>query len=208
MSGLRFLLPVCLAAIACSTSNGVTSNEYFPLELGNAWVYEIALAGQPPEYVLQTLVSGVLDETGGQVFVVSEVDGSLEPGDRRDQPATYQLRDGGIFCLESEAYLLPSSVANGQTWPAGSSEEKGSSRIVSTNASVKALGQRFEGCLIVERNEPQEDRRIEFTFAPGVGLVRSRFFRLSGADAASPYREETLVEFGRITPPRFLRPVQ
>lgn len=200
MSRLKILLIVCVVLSACTHIRAMTSHRYFPLKQGNAWVYDIKLDGKPSGHILQVLVSDVVNEPSGQVFVVSEIDESLEPHNRHDQPTTYQSRNTGIFCQESGAYVLPSSLANCQTWQAGPLNTAGMNRVISVDASLEAAGQYFEGCLVVERKEPQFNRRIEFTFASEVGLLRSRFFKLSDSGVTLPYREEILIEFGHLTP--------
>jgi len=205
---LNTLLIACMVLISCS-HKGKNVSKYFPLKLGSVWVYNLAFDGKPSGHVLQVLVSAVTDKLGEKVYIVSHHDGALKPEERIDQPAEYQLRKNGVLCEIGGGCILLSSLTIGQTWPGSSSKyDYEINRVISLNATIEVEGKRFEDCLIIEREVPPWDRRIEFVYAPNVGLIRSRFFKLSDPSAKVPVREEMLVEFGNNIPPRFLRPLK
>jgi len=204
---LKTLLILCMILISC-TPVGKDVIKYFPLKLGNAWVYNLAFDGQPSEHVLQVLVSDVTNKLEGSVYTVSEYDEALKPEERIDEPTTYELRKEGILCEINGGCIPLFSLTLDQTWPDGPSKYAGINRVVSLNSSIEVEGKLFEDCLIIEREVPQWNRRIEFVYAPNIGRVRSRFFKLSDPAAKAPVREETLVEFGNNIPDRFLRPLK
>jgi len=203
----KTLLILCIILISCAPV-GKDVYKYFPLKLGNAWVYNLAFDGQPSGYVLQVLVSDVTNKPEVRVYTVSEYDEALKPEERIDEPTTYELRKEGMLCEINGGCIPISSLTLGKTWPDGPSKDAGINRVVSLNSSIEVEGKRFEDCLIIEREVPQWNRRIEFVYAPNVGRIRSRFFKLSDTSARTPVREETLVEFGNNIPDRFLRPLK
>lgn len=200
---MRWFVVGLAGVLSCAPST-TPAVDFFPLEVGAFWVYDVALNGQAPVAERQVLVSDAMGDGARREYVVSELDESLAPEDRTDHPTTYQRGAEGVRCLECESLHVPSSPVEGQTWPA-STPEGGRSRVVATGASFAKGPLQFSHCLVIERVEPVRKRRIEFTFAPGVGLVRTRFFA-EATDSSTALREEVLSEYGKILPARFPRP--
>lgn len=216
----RLLVSALLIVAACGcSSTGVVARgaqdssssvvDYYPLDVGAAWVYEVHIEGKDEPASMQVLVSGSLGVKNSerQSYLLSVLDESLPPENRIDEPVSYEVRSTeGIYCLKCGGFLLKGPIAIGNEWPAGQEETTARYRITSTDATVHVGGRNIHECLAIELIDLIQGRRIEFFYAPNVGPVLVRYFHF-GKDTqqTSPYRVENFVEFGRTTPPRFLR---
>ena len=202
------LLVVLLTLLGCAQSKIHQAENFVPLGLGNVWVYKVIIDGKPVDGYMQLLVSDVNEaDTDAPSYVVSIRDDSIPAEHRADEPQFYNVLPGdGIYCEICEAFLLKSPLRKGESWPAGGGHKDSVSRVIEVNAIVKVGDRNYPGSVIVERTEPALDRRIVFDYAPSVGMVSSHFYKLSTGAKASAYREELLLEHGRLSPPRYLMP--
>ena len=216
----RFLVSAVLviASCGCSSMGGgprASQNsfssvvDYYPLGVGAAWVYQVHIEGKDEPANMQVLVSGLSGDKNSerQIYLLSILDESLPPESRIDEPVSYEVRNTeGIYCLKCGGFLLKGPIAIGNEWPAGQEKTSARYRITSTDATVDVDGKNIHECLAIELIDLIQGRRIEFFYAPNVGPVLVRYFRFgNGTQQITPYRVEKFVEFGRMTPPRFLR---
>ncbi len=159
MKTLTKLLPFLLvAALGCShaekrASSGATAGDYYPLAIGNRWLYQ-ATGGGP-----QRSVEIVEEEEG---FFIDNAKGRLKVD-------AEGLRDG-------DRYLLKNPIAPGTRWSAilsPSSIER--YEIVEVARSITTPAGHFDSCVVVKsvnRVEKELQMELEWIYAPGVGIVR------------------------------------
>ena len=134
---------------------------YYPLAVGNTWLYKGALLNQPVQNrVTITRVDGAVyaDDKGGQLLVDDE-----------------GLRD-------RKRYLLKGPIKKGVTWMSVASIASVERfEIVEAGRLVKVGAGSFDGCVIVRgknKIDAHKDFVTEWTYAPGVGIVRIETFLL------------------------------
>lgn len=186
------LVPLSLAlaaSLACAHAPGAPAAaaprapaDFFPLAVGNTWVYaDESPAAAAPERAPRTV--RILERTADGYF--------------RDD-ARGELRvDGG--CLHDRVRrLLCGPVAVGTAWSSVvsvSSTER--YEIASVDEQVETPAGRFAGCVKVRahnRAGPDTDHVLEITYAPGVGPVRIETFVVA-AGAVSPQVRAVLQSF-------------
>jgi hypothetical protein len=164
MKRLIVLLPVVLAA--CVTTSGTTTPapaktlpnaaEFYPLELGTVWTYEVKLLGESRNIEVTTLKKtseGFVEDSTGAQFLTD----------------SYGVRD-------QKRYLLRNPIETGTKWTnvvSVSSVEN--YEIIATSQPCDAPAGAWDGCVVVEsRNRVEEGTVLvnEMTFAPRVGIVR------------------------------------
>jgi hypothetical protein len=170
---LRILLPlVALVALvgACARAPATAPRQpapgdYFPLAVGNEWVYRDESPALPPERRGSTRAVRILERTSDGYFRDSE---------------RGELRVGAD-CLQDRARrLLCGPIAPGTSWTSivsVSSTER--YEIAAVDESVVTPAGRFERCVRVRarnRASPSTDHVLEITYAPGVGPVRLETF--------------------------------
>jgi hypothetical protein len=152
---------VLLAACAKRVDSGAesapvgTPAEFYPLAVGNRWVYEANFLGQQRESTveIQGQTQGFFrDSMGGQLTVDA-----------------FGVRD-------DKRYLLREPLAPGRTWTnvvSVSSVEHYT--ILDAGLNCEAPAGKFESCVRVEVKNRVDDKTTlvnQMTFAKGVGLVR------------------------------------
>ncbi len=164
---LRTLLPLTALAAACARApvapppSAKAPSDFFPLAVGNEWVYRDESPALPAERKGATRTVRILDRTQ---------DGYYRDNERGELRAD---RD----CLHDRARrLLCAPIEPGKSW----------SSVVSVSSTeryeIAAVGERvatpagsFDGCVRVRahnRASPSTDHVLEITYAPGVGPVR------------------------------------
>jgi hypothetical protein len=162
------ILAAALAALAsgggCATGGApgatgpraeLTATDYFPLQSGWKWAYDVEKDGLN---ILATYA--VLDRTGDVAVV--------QAGDER---LTYAITPEGIAQKDLDAvgdYIIKNPVRVGGEWPVGSGRAKIAS--VDEKVSLEPAGQ-FSNCLVVEVTRTDPVRLARTTYAPGVGWV-------------------------------------
>src|SRR5512138_560590 len=172
---IRSLLPAVAAAAlsaACAgapaapaRAAGVAPADYFPLAVGNEWVYRDVSPALPPERRGATRTVRILERTADGYYRDSE------RGELRADPD----------CLHDRARrLLCAPIAPGKAWASVvsvSSTER--YEIAAVDESVATPAGRFDRCVRVRahnRASPTTDQILEITYAPGVGPVRLETF--------------------------------
>lgn len=180
----------------CSQKN--LKHPYFPLKKGKTWVYKILLDGKSSNYQLQELISDASKEN--TFFILSYLDSSYPKHHHPDEPIIYSLDKQGVMCDECRTYVLPFFTKKNEMW--GTKNQK--YKILSINQTVSIGSFTFQNCLIVLKTDQYLNQKIEITYAPNVGKIKSRFFKLSQKITDQPFREEHLLEYGEIHPGRYL----
>lgn len=135
-------------ALAASSSG---LERFFPLEQGKIYHY----------------VTREGSDTG---MLVAKVYRSGTRGELRTSSSSkrFVFAPDGIS-YSGGAYILKAPVEVGNSWPG---EHGGTTKIVSTNASVEVPAGRFSSCVqTVEEGGRPTGSRYENTYCPGVGLV-------------------------------------
>jgi len=161
------------AAEAAPADRAAAPADYFPLAVGNAWVWEDQSPGRPAGQAAASRTVRILERTADGFFRDSE---------------RGELRASGECLRDRVRQLLCRPLAVGTTWKsvvAVSSTEK--YEIVGVGERVETPAGRFEGCLRVRSVNaagPGADLVAEITYAPGVGPVRIETFAVAGGKAA------------------------
>jgi hypothetical protein len=179
---LRALAPIAaLVALACARApvpptaaraGGPAS--FFPLAVGNEWVYRDESPALPPERQGTRRTVRILERTSDGYFRDSE------RGELRADPDCLHDRTRRLLCAPVEPGRTWSSVVS------VSSTER--YEIAAVGETVATPAGRFDGCVRVRaqnRAGPTTSHVLEITYAPGVGPVRIETFAVVG-EAATP----------------------
>ncbi len=164
---LRTLLPLAALASACARApvpppaREPSPADFFPLAVGNEWVYRDESPALPADRQGSTRTVRILERTKDGYFRDNE------RGELRADPD----------CLHDRARrLLCAPIAPGKSWSSVvsvSSTER--YEIASVGETVATPAGTFSGCVRVRahnRASPSTDHVLEITYAPGVGPVR------------------------------------
>jgi len=141
-------------APAASAARSTSATDYFPLDAGWKWAYELERDGQhllAVYSVLERMPDGAIVQAG-------------------DQRINYAVTPRGIAMKEAGAvgdFVLQNPVALGTSW----NVTAGTARIVSVDKTVSGPGGDYKNCVVVEVLRHEPNRMSRTTFAPGVGPV-------------------------------------
>jgi hypothetical protein len=187
----RTLLPLAVLAAACAgaprppapAGPAAAPGDYFPLAVGNEWVYRDESPALPPDRRGALRTVKILERTRDGYFR------DTERGELRADRDCLHDRSRRLLCGPIErgtSWASVVSVASTERY-----EIAGVGETVSTPAG------RFEGCVRVRahnRAEPGTDHVLEITYAPRVGPVRIETFAVVGA-AVTPQVRAVLERF-------------
>jgi hypothetical protein len=180
---VRSLLPLAALAAACARAPATppaasaaaqAPGDYFPLAVGNEWVYRDESPALP------------LDRRGAQRTVrilERTADGYFRDSERGE------LRADRDCVHDRSRRLLCGPIAQGTSWSSVvsvSSTER--YEIAAVGETVVTPAGTFSGCVRVRAHNRAgrgADHVLEITYAPGIGPVRIETFAVVGA-AASP----------------------
>lgn len=178
------LLPAALAAACASAPTGAPSGaasgsvaDYFPLAVGNAWVWDD--------------VSPQLPAGGRTAARTVRIIERTPDGWYRDNERT-ELRADGECLRDRLRRLLCAPLAVGTAWKSVvsvSSTER--FEIVGVGERVEVPAGRFDGCVRVRahnRAGAGTEHVLELTYAPGVGPVRLETWAIVDGVAAPQVR--------------------
>ncbi len=178
----RLAAPLAALALACAhgapaRSHGATPADYFPLAVGNEWVYAdespaLRPGAQGPERTVR-----VVERTRDGYFRDSE------RGELRADPDCLHDRLRRLLCAPIAAGTRWSSVVS-----ATSTERY---EIAGVGESVTTPGGSFTGCVRVRahnRAAVTTDFVIETTYAPGVGPVKLETFSVVNGQVVAQVR--------------------
>jgi hypothetical protein len=196
MNARTLLLPILIAS-ACSTSPVARSSaapptagagDYFPLAVGNEWVWDDVSPQLPPG--------------GRQGARTVRIVGRTADGFFRDSERT-ELRADGECVRDRMRRLLCGPLAVGTAWKSVvsvSSTER--YEIVGVGERVDVPAGRYDGCVRVRahnRAGASTEHVMEMTYAPGVGPVRLETWALVDGVAA-PQIRAVLRQFHKASP--------
>jgi hypothetical protein len=168
---LRTLLPLAALAAACARAPAAPARAaapapaYFPLAVGNEWVYVDESPALPPDRKGALRTVRILERTA---------DGFFRDNERGE------LRWDRECLRDRSRRLLCAPLAPGASWSSVvsiSSTER--YEIAAVDEAVTTPAGRFERCVKVRahnRATPSTDHVLEITYAPGVGPVRLETF--------------------------------
>ena len=169
---VRSLLPFAALAAACAGSPAVppsapaqTPADFFPLSIGNEWVYRDESPALPAERRGAERTVRILDRTADGYFRDNE------RGELRADPDCVHDRSRRLLCAPIEKGRSWSSVVS------VSSTER--YEIAGVGEAVETPAGKFQGCVRVRghnRASPGTEHVLEITYAPGVGPVRLETF--------------------------------
>jgi len=160
-------------------SPDLRAQDYWPLEVGNAWKYRIQHGG-----ALQEQRVSIVSKNAEGFFVDSE-------------GASLQQHPAGLF--DGQRFLLRDPLELGAKWtavPSANSLERFEIVAIDFNATVPAGI--FERCVRVRatnRINDQESYVGEWTYAPGVGLILYQSRHEIAGRPAKPQTEMQLLSF-------------
>lgn len=168
-----FAALAALAALALSAcAKGATTSEptpkfrvadYQPLAIGNQWSYAGKMMGQPVQKTVT--ITGVQEG-----YFVDDANG--------------RLRVDATGLRDDKRYLLQEPLRRGQTWKSivsVSSTER--YEVVDTGFTINTAAGSFQDCVRVRgtnRIDARREMSTEWTYAPGVGIVRMSFMVKDG----------------------------
>jgi hypothetical protein len=179
----RTLLPLAALAAACAgapanppvaTPAAQAPGDYFPLAVGNEWVYRDESPALPPDRRGAQRTVRILERTA---------DGYFRDNERGE------LRADGDCLHDRSRRLLCGPIAAGTSWSSVvsvSSTER--YEIAAVGETVATPAGTFAGCVRVRAHNRAgrgTDHVLEITYAPGVGPVRIETFAVVSG-AASP----------------------
>jgi hypothetical protein len=137
------------------------AREFYPLETGWKWAYEIEKGG---EHIL-----AVYAVVGRQGAVAT-----LEAGDERIVytvlPEGIARRPPGTESATGD-FLLRSPVRAGAQWPI----DGGTATVAAVGKQVTVPAGDYRGCVTIEESRTDPPRLVRTTYAPGVGPVTIEF---------------------------------
>jgi hypothetical protein len=163
----RTLLPLAALACACARAPAAppprahAPADYFPLAVGNEWVYRDESPALPADRQGATRTVRILERTKDGYFRDNE------RGELRADPDCLHDRARRLLCAPFEPGKGWSSVVS------VSSTER--YEIAAIGETVATPAGKFDGCVRVRahnRASPTTDHVLEITYAPGVGPVR------------------------------------
>jgi hypothetical protein len=166
-SGLAFL---CIGLAACATAptggRGKATpppedaSQYYPLQSGWKWAYEIDRSG----------------ETILAVYAVVQRDGDLAVLQAGEERLVYAVRpegivrggaDGAAAAGSAPDFLLKSPLRLGTQWPI----EGGTATVAAVAKTVAVPAGEFVNCVVIEENRSAPARLVRTTYAPGTGPI-------------------------------------
>lgn len=171
---------VCLAATTGSQNSPEDSEKesaYFPLSVGNWWVYTF---GGHSKMAGKTLKWRVTDrENRGSSFIYYL---SSAPSLGEDEPFLLSPVGNGIVEAGSERFLLKYPLKAGAQWEVRLSGPRfvgklDSFQVVSDAKACKAGGHSFDHCVVIREADEVAGFVTMTTYARGVGPVKYVYFK-------------------------------
>jgi hypothetical protein len=173
---LAGLLLACAHGPAAPSRPGAPA-DYYPLAIGNQWVFVDESPSLPPASRGRTRTVRIVSRDAGGYFV------DTERGALRADADCLHDRDRRLLCAPIELGRTWSSVVS------VSSTER--YEIAAVGERVETPAGRFDGCVRVRatnRAGPGAQIVLETTYAPGVGPVRIETFAVVGGTASPQVR--------------------
>jgi len=139
---------------AAAPARSTTAADYFPLDAGWKWAYELERDGQhllAVYAVLERMPDGAIVQAGDERISYAVT------------PQGIAMKDGPIV----GDFMLKNPVVLGATW----NVVAGTAKVVSVDKAVSGPSGDYKNCVVVEMLRREPNRMSRTTFAPGVGPV-------------------------------------
>jgi hypothetical protein len=151
---------------------------YFPLAVGNTWTYQTRFGGKVERNTVR------IESKEGRFF-------------RDNQRGALAFDGEGL--RDERRYLILGPLEPGRAWESRLEDGKTERyEIVRTDATVQVPAGRFDDVLVVRGITPVDaatNLEIEWSYAPGVGLVRMASTAVVGGRERLPQAEIELLSF-------------
>ena len=173
-----------MIAIAAGWSLAQTSKppstdvEYYPLAVGNTWIYRVQpLEPTASSSTIKWRVGRVWESAKGRVYAVWPT-----PMEYDDEQLSLIVSPTGIEDIVDHYPLMKFPLKAGAKW---SNPIKGTSfteefHVISVNRPCRASRFRFSDCLEIEETDTKNDTPQITTYARHVGPVSFHYFRVQG----------------------------
>jgi hypothetical protein len=176
---LLILFFSCGAVLCQSGSSGDES--YFPLAVGNWWLYMVR--GQPQSAVRAIRWRVAQRELlhGSPVFHLWQ-----QPA-QDDEPLSLSRAEAGILEAGTERFLLKNPLRTGDRWSAKSRSLRAPNKtdafeVISCGEPCSAGGHSFNDCAIIREVDEANNVASLTTYARGVGPVKYVYFKSLHSD--------------------------
>lgn len=179
----HLLLPsVAIIAITAAWSLAQTPKpllsdaEYYPLAVGNTWIYRVkTLEPKPSSSTIKWRVGKVRESAKGKVYAVRPT-----PIEYDDDLMSLLVSPSGITEIRDDVPLLRFPLKAGAKWSSpnlgdNSTEEFG---VISVNRPCHGGRFSFSDCLAIEESDTKTDLRVITMYARHVGPVSFHYFRV------------------------------
>ncbi|MEM6958917.1 MAG: hypothetical protein AAF645_24760, partial [Myxococcota bacterium] len=167
---LLLALCACGAAQTAPEAAPLHVHDYFPMEEGGVWSYDIDTGFGPP-------VFGVLR--------VEAIDGErIDIRNNGGELSRFERRPEGIFDLIQGVWYLRAPLEIGTEWAGAGGRTV---RFVAVGEQVEVPAGTFDGCVVTEGTGGEDGRTIRTSYCPSVGMTlqeASMEMRMSGERAA------------------------
>lgn len=129
----------------------LTAAEYYPLQPGWKWSYDIEKDGQ---HILA-------------FYAVTSRTGDTAAVQAGDDLLRYAVTPLGIARKDSGDFVIKDPIAPGASWLLA----EGKAQIVSVGQAVTVMAGTFKNCVVVEETRSDPTRIVRTTFAPATGPI-------------------------------------
>jgi hypothetical protein len=178
-------------AESCARETAQGAVEYFPIEVGAHWIYQVAEKG----VVRGRLSVNVTDRSegpDGSTYSLKYEDSSHSGEEQDDEPIEYTTKQTGVYCEKCPGFILRDPLLVGRQWQSGGdSAQPELSRVIAIGNTVTLGGTRYQNCVVVVASDPVAHQQVVTTYAPHVGPILAEYQN----DRGVVERREELVSF-------------
>jgi hypothetical protein len=172
---LGVLIFCCCVAIA-SQDMRASKESYFPLSVGNLWVYSFHGHSQAGVKTIKWRVTQKEVIHGTAVFHLWQTPA------QDDEPFSLSEGETGIVEAGSERFLLKYPLRTGDHWSSVSRSLRAPGKsdtfeVISAGKACSVGGRSFDDCVTVRETDEANDVASMTTYARGVGPVKCVYFK-------------------------------
>jgi len=162
----------CLATgTFCADRNTQRAVNYFPLEVGARWIYQVLRNGGARGQV-SVKVTDRTDSPDGTTYSLTYEDSSLPRDEQDDEPIEYSVRREGVYCEKCPGFVLRDPLVVGREWQSGGDSTRPEvSKVIAVTETVTVGQTRYDNCVVVRASDLQARQHVVTTYAPNVGPV-------------------------------------
>lgn len=181
--GLGMILILLCALVGISVVHGADSGDaraYFPLKVGNKWMYEVTL----PDKTKTQLILGIVPNDGDTLKMGVRLNGVdiEETHFAEDEKGISKVKvitlNGAVQYLPNQP-VLPAKIALGTSWNWASQNDKQREKVTITSLKekVEVPAGKFDAILVKSEGvDPSETPYLDLAwYAKGVGVVKETF---------------------------------